>query len=362
MRIGLVTFHCSYNFGSALQTWALKHQLESMGHVVQVVDYRGRDFDQYKLLHFDSPKALASSLAFCGRNLRRSRAFESFIREQFNCTERYGVSDENRMGELASRFDCVVCGSDQIWNLDCTQGPVAPFFLAFAGPLRRVAYAPSLSHISFRQENFDAKAQERIASWLSRFSAISVREAATVSLFQRLTDIPIQTCIDPTLLLDADDYVSITKGNAIESGSLFVYVLENNPTLITYAGQVAREMDIPIAYASKRTVDFGVPATNYYGIGPSEFLALVQKSAAVLTNSFHATVFSLLFEVPFQTFSTVKSGSRMKELLENLDAARHFTDGLHIETPVASPLSSITPKLATLRADSLAFLNQALGD
>lgn len=363
MRIGIVTFHCAYNFGSALQTWALKRQLERMGHEARVVDYRGADFEQYRLIQAHSPKALLASLVFYGPNRRRRDSFERFISERLAPTARYGVDDEARMAaELPGEFDCFICGSDQIWNLDCTCGPVGPYFLSFAGDARRVAYAPSLSHTSFEEHNFGPAQREQIAVWLGRFSAVSVREAVTAPLYQPLCPVPIEACVDPTLLLGAADYEGLATETPDAAGTLFVYMLEKNPQLVAYAGRLARELGLTVSYVSKRPLSFGVPARNYYGAGPSEFLGLVRDAAAVVTNSFHATVFSLLFGTPFQTFVTERSGARMRELLGELGEQSHLVDRSVLEEPTAVPAETLAPRLGKLRSRSLGFLDRALAE
>lgn len=363
MRIGIITFHCSYNFGSALQAWALKRVLEERGHQVSVIDYRGKDYDQYRLIRADSPRSLLSSAVFFASNRRRRSSFESFISGQLNLTKRYGVNDEERMAlELPALFDCFVCGSDQIWNLDCTEGPVGPYFLNFAGNARRVAYAASLSHLSFDNRYFGPEERDRIAGWLKRFSAVSVREASTAPIYQPLCSQRIETCLDPTLLLNAVDYGEIVAPVSEARETLFVYMLERNDGLIRYAGSLARKMGLSVSYVSKRRLDFGVPARNFYGIGPSEFLGIIQGCSAVVTNSFHATVFSLLFGVPFQTFATNKSGSRMKELLVALDAEDNLIDGTASSEPCAVSGENLSHHLEKMRAGSKAFLDRALGE
>lgn len=376
MRVGIVTFHCAYNFGSVLQAWALRRQLQGMGHEVRVVDYRGRDFEQYRLVQTYSAKALAASVALYPRQRRRRDAFEGFICRELAPTARYGVDDEARMREgLPRQFDCFLCGSDQIWNLDCTRGPVGPYFLSFAGDARRVAYAPSLSHLSFAEENFGPEQRRQVAEWLAPFHAVSVREEATVGLFADLCPVPIKTCLDPTLLLDAADYAPIAASRgavASRMGTdprnvLFVYMLERNDAMVAAATRLARETGMGVAYVSRRPLRFeGVRARNLFGIGPSEFLGVLRDCGAVLTNSFHATVFSLLLGVPFRTFATSRSGSRMRELLAGLGAG----DRLVGEDEVASGLAMPAPpaeaglgeRLGSLRRESLAFLDQALAE
>lgn len=362
MRIGIVTFHCAYNYGSVLQAWALTRTLENMGHSVAVIDYRGADFSQYHLIQGQSLKSLVSSVLFFAKNWRRSDSFETFISESLPLTKRYGEATEGRLVELTNSFDCFVCGSDQIWNLDCTHGPVGPYFLNFAGDSRRVAYAPSIANSSFGEDVFGPMQKRRVTEWLSRFSAISVREESTASLFQPLAPVKIETCVDPTLLLNPREYEHVVCPVAPADGSLFVYMLERNDSLIAYAGGLAREMGVSVSYVSKRPLDFGVPAKNFYGSGPAEFLGIISGCCAVVTNSFHATVFSLLFGKPFETFATTRSGSRMTELLTNLNMRDKLVDGREIVLPARVPWDELSSLLDGLRADSLGFLSRALAD
>lgn len=361
MKVGIVTFHCAYNFGSVLQAWALKRGIEALGHEVRTVDYRGADFKQYKLMSFTRPKRFLSNIKNYSRNRVRRDAFEAFISEELSPTDRsYTKRTQDQMIELAADFDCFVCGSDQIWNLDCTHGPVGPYFLDFAGDARRVAYAPSLSHVRFEKDNFGPAQQEQIAAWLSCFSAISVRERSTVPLFQPLVEKSIDVCLDPTLLLGKADYAPLIRCPEGVEGSLFVYMLERNDGLVRYASRLAKKMGLDICYVSKEPLDFGVSANNLYGIGPREFLGLIEGCAAVVTNSFHATVFSLLFNRPFETFVTERSGSRMKELLESVEAEGHLVDGSKVIVPTSVGVGFNLASLVSQCDHSKAFLAQAL--
>ena len=360
MNIGIITFHCSYNFGSAIQAFALRHQLEKMGNTTHVIDYRGADFEQYRPLRLGSARLLASSVLYLSKNMRRSKAFEKFFENNYGMTRRYSADSQSELGGLCDDFDCFVCGSDQIWNLDCTNGPVGPYFLDFAGDKRRVAYAPSLAHISFEPKHFTECDRKYIGEQLDKFSAISVREAATVGLFQPLTRNKIDVCLDPTLLLDDEDYKGVTAPVPVEGPFVFAYTLEENPAVMRRAERVAREAGARVVYVSKRGMRLSVPSVNLYGIGPSEFLGLVAGAEAVVTNSFHATVFSLLFGTPFQTIATKSSGSRMSGLLESLGEASRLVEGDGEGMPSAVNRNAFADRLDALRKHSLAFLDWAL--
>ena len=358
MKIGIITFHSSYNFGSALQAQALIKTLQGLGHDPTIIDYRSRDFDQYLLLTPRHPRQSLKVLKRLPRYLRRKKAFERFMERYLQLTDRrYTYENESALDELQDQFDCFICGSDQIWNLDATHGVVEPFFLSFAGDTRRVAYAPSLAHMSFRPEYFD---KEKVSELLGRFEAISVREGETVGLFQPLVAKKIQVTLDPTMLLDASDYTPMTSAEPCEGRPyVFVYLLRDCPELVASASVLAGRGGTRVLYVSDD--DLPIPnSQNLLGIGPEEFVSLVAHAEAVLTNSFHATVFSLKFHRPFRTFANDKSSSRMRDLLGELGVEVCLTTDVDV-SPLARPdWDDVDRRVATLRQGSLRFLREAL--
>lgn len=361
MNVGIITFHCSYNFGSALQAFALSEIIKKKGVSNSVIDYRSVDYNQYHIIRPLRPWTIPESLRCFDALTRRKQSFVSFLSKNVPLTpRRYSYRNEQRLEELQDYFDMFVCGSDQIWNLDCTNGVVKPFFLSFAGTRGRVAYAASLAHTSFRPKHYTERDKEFIGEQLDRFSAISVREASTVELFQPLTKNNIEVCLDPTLLLDGEDYRRVVAPAPVEGRFVFAYMLEENLSVIRQAEHVAREAGAKVAYVSKKDLHLSVPSINLFGVGPSEFLGLVAEADAVVTNSFHATVFSLLFGVPFQTVSTRNSGSRMRELLAGLGESEHLIEGVLADMPAAADPVSFGPRLEIMRTRSRAFLDRAL--
>lgn len=369
MKIGTITFHCAYNFGSALQTYALKKYLTDLGHEVHVLDYRSKDFDGYKIFRRFGLKSDIADLLFLFGNLRRRDSFQSFWRDHFDMTERtYSGADAGRELAELKDYDAFICGSDQIWNLDCTQGPVPPFFLSFASDKsRKIAYAPSLSHSEFEEHNFTSEDQKNIRAWLSRFDAISVREISVAGQFQQLTDKNIVETLDPTLLLDLWEYRNIQAPHLpkrLEKGKyIFAYTLWPNDDMIRYLDKLASDHGLTIVYYSRNPIRYKSRSINVWGIGPDDFLTLIDKADCVVSNSFHATVFSILYGKPFLTFGTEKSSSRMQTLLTKLGLPEehllpaHFAGDGSIK-PFASELD--TDKLRELRADSERFLKDAL--
>ena len=356
LRVGIITFHCSFNYGSALQAYALQTAVEMTGNTSTIIDYRSPDFDQYKLLPFSHPRRMARNLLSFNGMMRRCMGFRSFWKKKFRLTtERYD-SRTVSSPSLVDQFDAFICGSDQIWNLDCTHGVVEPFFLSFAGNKRRIAYAPSLAHTSFDEKYFD---RQKIAELLAKFDYISVREEETVQLFQPLVDKEIEVTLDPTLLLDADCYSDIIGPRVQDGPFIFVYLLRECPELIESASKISEKRNVTVIYVSE--IDLPIPnSTNLFGAGPDTFLSLISNAEIVLTNSFHATVFSILFHTPFRVFACDKSSSRMRELLKKLGIPERCALSVDTSPVVDVEWEAIDRSLADLRKSSWDFLRRAL--
>lgn len=357
MLVGIVTFHNSYNFGSALQAYALQTAIDGLGHEARIVDYYSENFTNYMLVTPRHPKQTVRTLLRLPGYLDRKRSFESFWARHYHLTpEKYTWKDEDRMDALQGQFDCFVCGSDQIWNLDATYGAVGPYFLSFAGDRRRVAYAPSLGHTSFKPENFD---KARVSKFLRKFDTISVRERETMGLFQPLVDKKIHVAVDPTQLLGMSAFETMAERRIVDGPYVFMYLLRRCPELVQSTSDMAKRTGAKVAYVSRHNLP--IPnSRNFFGIGPEEFVSLVAHADAVLTNSFHSTVFALKFHVPLRVFATDESASRMRDLLEDLgleSCLSAIVDSSDVATPDWGRVDELTDKMAR---ESRAFLREAL--
>ncbi|BAQ32186.1 polysaccharide pyruvyl transferase family protein [Bifidobacterium scardovii] len=372
MRIGTITFHSAYNYGSALQAYALKEYLKSLGHDTHVIDYRGDDFDQYRLFATGDSQRLhraLSNIVFFPRNFKRYRNFEKFINQHLDITpNRYqGKNAEEELKKDASSFDALICGSDQIWNLDCTRGIVGPFFLDFAAPgCKKIAYAPSLAQTHFKSEFFNSSVKSQLSSLLDDFNSLSVREANTVSLFQPLTKNPINVVVDPTLLLEKSQYTSIETDNLPSKirnkKFIFAYTLWPNNSMRKYVDNLARRHNLIIVYISRKAINYSSPSINLFGISPSMFLKLIDDAEYVVSNSFHATVFSILFEKKFITYGKDKATSRMAYLLSELHISDHLVNDQFESAfdPISADWDSVQKKLSEMRIYSIHYLKEAL--
>ena len=358
MKIGIITFHCSYNYGSVLQAFALQEYINRNIGQAQIVDFvQPENFKQYRLfrrhLYLAHPRSLAGDLAHMLPNWKRKRSFQGFVRRFVPVTpRRYTTCGD--LAELNGQFDAFICGSDQIWNPVCTNGLEPAYFLQFVQPgKKKVAYACSIGHA-----HLDAEYLDLFRTYLEGLSSICVREKTAQRYLSALTNRPIQVALDPTLLLDRSVYIKMMPPVAA-SGYLFVYMLEQSDPLVTYAENLARQTGKKIIYFSAKQERRYRDAVNAYGVPPERFLRYLHDADCVITNSFHATVFSVLFEKRFCAFRTEKSASRVEDLLSSLGlSGRLFAPGFDMNETIC--YSKVNERLNRLRTESARYLIEAL--
>lgn len=356
MKIGIITFHCSYNFGSVLQAYALCSYINKKYASAQVIDFvQKEDFEQYRLfrtaLYKKQPKSFFSDIVYLKRNLKRKNNFESFVHQNIPLTQKKYFSI-NELKTLNSEYDVFICGSDQIWNPVCTKGVEPAYYLLFVDDTKKkIAYAPSIAHLSI-----DPHYIPEMEKYISRLDAVSVREESTAQLVRKIVNKPVSVVVDPTLLLNKDDYRTLLK-SVNEKNYIFVYMLEISDDLIKYATWLSSVTHKKIIYVAKKNQKEYINGKNVYGIGPDEFLSFIEFADYVVTNSFHATVFSFLFRKQFVTFKTKLSSARMIDLLTNLGIdSRIYRDQFDIDAPI--DFESANERLAIIRCNSEKYLEK----
>lgn len=309
------------NYGSVLQAYALQNYINSKGIRCDIINYlMPYDYEKYKLFRVgyykSRPQTFVSDIIFLGKNIKRKNKFNEFRNKYLSITSKV-YRNWNEMIPLNQSYDGFICGSDQIWNFDCTNGVDPAYFLKFADRNKVIAaYAPSMAQVEF-----NCTFENEISSLINRFDYISVREKSSKNFIEKLTNKPVQIVCDPTMLLPVSRYRSIEILPHEKKGYVFVYLLEYNAQLIRYANQISKEKNIPLIYISNISIKAGKQFSNgkgMYGIGPEEFLGYIDACEYLITNSFHATVFGILMHKRFITFKTTKSYPRLVDLLARL--------------------------------------------
>lgn len=316
-KIGIVTIHKINNYGAALQAYALNHHLRSMGHEVKTIDFRTyRVAESYKLFRpLESKMDLvrnAQALLFAGKLRRRKTCFDRFLAERVPMTETAWYSnDELRDARLD--FDTYICGSDQIWNTHCRNYDDA-FILEFArGRGQRIAYAASLGAGSIHPDM-----QDRFRRELSDYRAVSVRERDAVGIIEPLAGREVAHVCDPVLLLTPDQWREAAAGPLLNEPYIFFYHVKGDiPGMRDYLRSLSKKTGRKVVAVTMNLREMLYPNVKCYDAGPGEFLALIEHADYVVTNSFHATAFSLIFRKKFMVFKPNGSGpTRLTSILE----------------------------------------------
>ena len=362
MKAGVITFHSANNYGAILQTWALQKVLKNRGIDVGVINYHPEIIDRLydpMLCRRGVTRQLLRFRQFLLHrdSLKRYHRFIRFSNRNFNLIGDYRTYEELR--DNIPELDAYIVGSDQVWNDSHTAGYDPAYFLEFAGKGRRVAYAASIG-----RDYFNPKYKDRYRKSLEAFDAISVRERSTVGAVSELVSTPVEVVLDPTLLLTREDYEEIKVKSRIKEKYILVYMIEKNDQLITFANRISIALGLPLIYRRP------VPRVKnelppFYTADAGEFIGLIEAAEYVITNSFHGTVFSTIYEKPFVSMLHSDTGSRTADLLKELGLVSHIL--YDIKEFKDFGMFAIKDKEALrdrhdeLKEKSLAFLCKAIG-
>ena len=325
-KIGIITFHNSYNCGSMLQAYALQQVIDRMtGRKSEIVDFSNEG--QQKLYGVrqpnDSLKNIIKNIILAPRLKKIARNYESY--ERFK-KRNFRLSNRpiHKSVDLSDAdYDIVVAGSDQIWNITIADGDDA-YFLSWVKNARKVAYAPS-----FGAKNIAEFADDptRYADYLRGFSNLSIRERNGLEWLQNLTGKSAELLLDPTLLLNQDDYAEIESHELkLLPRYIFYYSPGYSRDINKLVHRISQKYKLPVIAFNTKT--FYVKGMQFSGFklpeieNPSTYLQLIKNAEIIITTSFHGTVFSTIYR---KKFWTVKNGGmfgnddRVKTLMHLLD-------------------------------------------
>lgn len=371
MKIKTITCHNVYNYGASLQAYALQHHLESLGHDVEIINFRpwynrgGYDLfslppvsRSYKMTKWCPPlRWLIAPIRnhHILRTYGRKASFDEFTHRFLHVTDTlYNDSEQLQINPPIA--DLYIAGSDQIWNTDMYNGHEPAFFLDFGDDtVRRISYAAS-----FGVGEICSKDTQWLKKQISRFNAVSVRENTGIRILENLGFNNAVQVVDPVFLLSSSEWQAVAanttkKYGLANHGYILLYDFIDDTHIGEFAQKCALQTGLPIvAINDCRSNSFA--SHNITNAGPLEFVKLIANAAVVISNSFHATAFSCIFEKDFYTFplSTQSNSSRMTDLLSQLNAIERFNPR------EMSRKKCDMQKLAELIAQSKTFLQRQI--
>lgn len=357
MRIGIVTQPLEMNYGGILQNWALQQVLNRLGHDAITIDA----YERYSTPHylFNCMQVLWARLR--GKRRRFPRRYYGSLRKpttgefvEQHITKTNVMWHYRRSVVRRYHLDALLVGSDQVWRAKYNGDHLEDMYLRFAEglQLKRVAYAASFGIDQWEYSDEQTQVCARLAQ---QMDAISVREPSAVALCKDHLGVGACCVLDPTLLLDATDYESLitSPANDVEP-YLAVYCLDLTPAKRAFVDQLAHERGLQARYFS---------AGWFADVTVEEWLAMFSRSSMVVTDSFHGTVFSILFKKEFYTLCNPDRGNaRILGLLSQLDLEGRLVSDTEPVEPEGLGINweDVYSRLQALRDKSFDFLSSTL--
>lgn len=369
MRIAIIThYYRSTNYGGNLQAYALCKFLNDNGYDTEQISYcRDESTNIIKRIALRTIKEPIKVLLNAknhifevGLVLRRNKAVRKFNKELIPHSREY---TDTTIQESVRDYDVFITGSDQVWNPNA----VTPAYrLDFVPKTKtKMSYAASIA-----VDSLEDKEIKVLANSLSTYTAISLRESNLIKTLEYATGKKVYQALDPTLLLSSNEWNRICSDRLISNKYIFCYFLGDDDDLRKIASEYAAKhklklVNIPHLLGKVRKCDINFGDIRISKVSPGDFLSLIKYAEAVFTDSFHGSVFSIEYNVPFVVFERkTKSsmGSRISTLVEMADCTTRYIKNIeecsieHIESVLMSNDVYNLQNISRLRKESTVFL------
>lgn len=370
MKIGILTLSISVNYGGILQAFALQTSLKKMGYNPYLINRRRNPISTFKYI-YRLLKRFILRFVFKRNNyvvltenqMRKQEAIIGLYTNQF--IQKYITPktkefySSRRMRKL--HFDAVIVGSDQIWRPRYTSN-IYDYFLDFVSSngVKKISYAASFGTSEWE---FTPVQTRKCALLLRKFNAVSVREHHAIPMCEKYFGIDAVQVLDPTMLLTKEEYISLLSLDKLEqsTGNLMVYILDMDDYKKAFINKFAEErglipFDLSFKDKNVEKAKSACPVEKWLrGFVDAEF---------IITDSFHGTVFAILFNKPFMTIGNENRGlSRFNSLLSLFNLENRMINSVedvsitHLDEIIWDEINYILNKERTL---SYSFLRNAL--
>jgi len=309
MKIGILTFHFAYNYGAMLQAYALRTYLNSKGAEPEIIDYRPG-----KINYLYRP----GFMDWCRHpyEITANKLRQKLYNTDFTHFEEF-LSNDLKPVKNDTAFDCIVAGSDQIWNPDITKCDSKYLLSEYKDNVRKFSYGASLG-----KKKFDSSWEYAIKQYLNAFDLISVREEESKNyLASLLPEKEIFSVPDPVFLFSAETWRMLEHKTDAPDEYILFYSLSMDEELQKNAAILSKHENIPVVSIHPlfpMAVSNGITKSD---IGPREFLWLIEHARFICTDSFHATAFSMILGKSAVLKKDYDKGGRIHNLLKQLNAA-----------------------------------------
>jgi hypothetical protein len=373
MKIGVLTLPLHNNFGGILQAYALQKALRGLGYKAVLIDRlkyvsAGPWYKKYPIyLKRAILKHLLRKDIIVKVDAETNRVPKSIARNTDKFIDKHikRVLTKDFANIAEKDFNAIIVGSDQIWRPKYFFSTIENAYLDFAKEwsIKRIAYAASFGTDEWE---YSDEQTANCAELLKKFNAVSVRESSAVELCKKRLGIKAEHVLDPTMLLDKEQYAKLfAKAKTAKSeGNLFCYILDKNTDKHTIIDAIAKEKELIPFYVNSKYENPNAPLEERIQQPVEKWLRAFHDAEFVITDSFHACVFSIIFNKPFVVYGNKERGfARFESLLKMFGLNERLISSLNeIYTIAASPIdwSKVNNIHKKLKEESLLFLKKNL--
>lgn len=326
-KVGILTFHKAKSYGAMLQAYALQTIIEKLGYSAELINY-----DRF---YIKNEAAISNStLKDRIKNNIMSvieKAYKFTYRNNIQLTEKHfgefrdkylriGRTEYKTIADMSKEtcnYDHYVVGSDQVWNPD-TINHEAFYFTFLTNEENTIAYAPSIGVSNIKNDDI----RNKMKNYLTHIRYLSCREKDGTNLLAELTGRHVERVLDPTLLLDADEWTKIAVDTSVNEPYVLCYFLGSLYYGRKFSKAISKKLGIKWVSIPQNPADILCSAKKTRGTGPLEFLSLFRNASVICTDSFHGTAFSIIFRKNFFSFCRRNfkgNASRLSRITSVLD-------------------------------------------
>lgn len=362
--VGIISFHAAHNYGAVFQAYALQQTIINMDYKCEIINLRTpKQIEVYSILTkrkgFKYIIKNAYYLFHLKNRILKHKRFEEFISNNFTLSEQQ-YSSGYELTICPPEYDFYISGSDQIWNLELEDSTLS-YFLPFIKHGKRIAYSPSFGPIGV----LDVDKKQIVKNLLKDYDYLSIRENSGALLIEELIGEKVPVLVDPTMLLEKNEWDLISKPVDVPTDYIFFYALSAKPEMIKMIKQISKKLKLPVITPHvSNQYDITTNFIKVTDCGPCEFLSYLKNAKLVITSSFHGNVFSIIYKKPFFAINGL-SDSRVKTLLNtmNLENRSISIDNLEeqINNAFIIDFSQTDAIIKKEKERALCFLKDAFG-
>lgn len=361
-KIGIITTSHAINYGAVLQAYALRQTLLQIGDVsVDIINYCGDEVVAGRKLYRSgrSPKAMIYNvLVFLKPAYRKNREklitlFDQFKTEQLGMQEKLFTSKAALQASV--RYDTLVCGSDQIWNLNLFNDDV--YFLHFENPSlakHYFAYAASIA------ETLTQEQENKMQRYTAHFDAISIREQDAATHMQNLLGREVLATVDPVYLLSTSEWDALCADtdDLVDDAYTLVFMIGHEDRDQGAVDRLCKGTCEKIVVLNLHPFSYLKGDQYVYTAAPAQFVKLIRNATRIITDSFHATSFSILYNKEFYNIRRSTRNTRIENLYRLFGMESRFVNGEMQKLPQAVCYAKVNRNVEKAREHARAYLKQ----